>query len=57
VWAFAVAVGAALFSGVLIAVSEPDLLIWSCGAVVLALVAYQPVRLRVASRAKALASA
>lgn len=55
VFAFVTAACATLFSGLLIAASEPGLLIWSAGAVVIALVAYQPVRLRVASRAKALA--
>ncbi|HEY3778046.1 MAG TPA: amino acid permease [Rhizomicrobium sp.] len=51
------AVCAVLFSSALIAVSEPGLLIWTAGAVGLALVAYQPVRLRVANRARALAQA
>lgn len=55
--AFAVAIGATLFSGTLIAVSEPDLLIWSAASVVIALLAYQPVRRRAAHLANSRAPA
>jgi arginine:agmatine antiporter len=39
-WARATAAGGTVFSCALIAVSEPDLLIWSVGAVVIAVIAY-----------------
>ncbi|HEY1837110.1 MAG TPA: amino acid permease [Rhizomicrobium sp.] len=45
-WARALGVAAALFSVVLIAVSEADLLVWTAGAVIVALLAYWSVRLR-----------
>jgi arginine:agmatine antiporter len=45
-WAIPVGIGGALFSAVLIAASERDLLIWSAAAILFALVAYLPLRLR-----------
>ncbi|HLY04477.1 MAG TPA: amino acid permease [Rhizomicrobium sp.] len=52
-----VAVLAVLFGAWLIYASERDLLIWSVGAVVLALTGYVPVYLRTSRRAKLLAEA
>jgi arginine:agmatine antiporter len=46
IWARALATGALLFSIALIAASEFDLLIWSAGAVVLAIFTYLPIRQR-----------
>jgi arginine:agmatine antiporter len=46
VWARILGAAGTLFSGALIAASEPDLLIWSAGAIVLALVAYALLRTR-----------
>jgi arginine:agmatine antiporter len=45
-WARALGVAATLFSVVLVVVSEADLLIWSAGATVIALLVYWSVRLR-----------
>ncbi|MGA9796738.1 MAG: amino acid permease [Rhizomicrobium sp.] len=45
-WARALGVAAAMFSVVLIAVSEADLLIWSVGAVIIALLVFWSARLR-----------
>jgi arginine:agmatine antiporter len=45
-WARALAVAAILFCMAMIAASERDLLIWSAGVIVLAVLAYVPVRLR-----------
>lgn len=45
-WARSLGAAAALFSGVLIAVSEPDLLIWSVGFAFLAMIAYFAFRAR-----------
>lgn len=45
-WARALGSAGALFSGVLIAVSEPDLLVWSGGTAVVALIAYALLRAR-----------
>jgi arginine:agmatine antiporter len=46
VWARALAIGSLLFCIALIAASEFDLLIWSAGAIVLAMLAYLPIRQR-----------
>jgi arginine:agmatine antiporter len=46
IWARALGVAATLFSVVLVAVSEADLLVWTAGAVIVALLAYWSVRLR-----------
>jgi len=46
VWARALAIGGLLFSIALIAASEFDLLIWSAGAIMLAILAYLPIRQR-----------
>jgi arginine:agmatine antiporter len=45
-WAIPVGIGGALFSAVLIAASERDLLIWSATAILFALLAYLPLRFR-----------
>ncbi len=45
-WARSVAIGGTVFSVALIAASEPDLLIWSAGAAVLAVLAYFALRAR-----------
>jgi arginine:agmatine antiporter len=53
-WARSTAAGGALFSFALIAASEPDLLVWSAGSVLLATLAYFILRfrrLRLAARA------
>jgi arginine:agmatine antiporter len=47
----------ALFSVLLIAASERDLLVWSAGAVVLALIGYWLIQLRALNRARLLAEA
>ncbi|MGI8840363.1 MAG: amino acid permease [Caulobacteraceae bacterium] len=49
----ALAVGAALFCGWLIAAAEPRLLLWSAGLIAAASLAYMPVWLRVPKPAKA----
>lgn len=45
-WARILAAAAAIFSGALIVVSEPDLLVWSAGTAVLAVIAYYLFRTR-----------
>jgi arginine:agmatine antiporter len=57
VWSRIVAVLCALFCLALIAVSETASLVGSAMVIVIALAAYQPLRLRVASRTRALAQA
>jgi hypothetical protein len=54
IWARMTAVGGVLFSCALIAASEPDLLIWSVGSVLLAMLTYfvlRSRRVRLAARA------
>jgi hypothetical protein len=52
-----IAVLAMVFSVALIAASERDLLIWSAGAIVLALLGYSLIQLRASYRARRLAAA